>query len=90
MKKLILLSVIFITINFVGFDFAQAGMFDENSYVNEYISQEKLEQSNRFIEAVSAPQVVYTVLATFALLTVITTYFVIVGILFVIFFSTYK
>jgi len=74
----------------MSFSFAQAEIREDNSYVNEYVSQENLDRSDVLLQKVVSPEVVYTVLATFAILTVITTYFVVVGILFVIFLSGYK
>jgi hypothetical protein len=90
MRKSILFSVFLIIIIFTGFSFVQAEILDDNKYVNEYISRDNLDRSDSFLLKITAPQVVYSVLATFAMLTVVTTYFVVVGILFIIFFSTYK
>ena len=73
----------------MSFSFAQAEIREDNSSVNAYISQENLDRSDVLLQKVASPEVVYTVLATFAILMVIVTYFVIVAILFVVFLGAY-
>jgi len=56
---------------------------------NQYFSPDQIDRANRIVEFLSAPEVVYSVLVSFSLLVVFATYFIVVGLMVVLFFGNF-